>query len=67
MIPSPSCAFVFPFPDGRFRSTIEYEVDRRDDFRSGDPLARHLEVLREALPDVFLALGGSAIEPLTPL
>lgn len=60
-------AFVFPFPDGRFRSTIEYHAERRGELRAQDPLARHLEVLREALPDVWAELGGPAIEAVSDL
>lgn len=59
-------AFVFPFPDGHFRSTIEVDASRRDDLRAPDPLARHLEILRQALPDIHAALGGP-IEARTPL
>lgn len=59
-------AFVFPLADGLFRSTIEVEEARRGELRARDPLARHLEVLREALPEIFAALGP-AIEARTPL
>lgn len=60
-------AFVFPFPDGHFRSTIEYRAEHRDELRGKTPLARHLEVLREALPEIWEELGGSSIEARTDL
>lgn len=58
-------AFVFPFPDGHFRSTIEYPESLRSELRAKDALARHLEVLREALPGISSELGGARIEALT--
>jgi 2-polyprenyl-6-methoxyphenol hydroxylase-like FAD-dependent oxidoreductase len=60
-------AFVFPFPDGHFRSTIEYGEGLRAELRAKDPLARHLEVLKEALPEIWEELGGAKIETLTDL
>jgi len=59
--------FCFPFLDGRVRTTIEHAPERRAELASGDPLATHRRVLREALPDVWAELGGDALEPLTPL
>jgi 2-polyprenyl-6-methoxyphenol hydroxylase-like FAD-dependent oxidoreductase len=60
-------AFVFPFPDGHFRSTFEFEAAHLDTLRTQDPLATHLGLVREALPQLFEEIGGDAIEPLTPL
>ncbi len=60
-------AFVFPFPDGHFRSTIEYRAELRDELAAKDPLARHLDVLREALPEIWEELGGPRIEARTEL
>ena len=60
-------AFVFPFPGGRFRSTIEYQATFREDFRTADPLQTHLTVLAEALPRVFEELGGPSIEVCSDL
>ncbi len=76
---SVGAAFVFPFPDGHFRSTIEYDASLRPELRARpggiegagspirDALARHLEVLKEALPEVWEELGGARIEARTPL
>jgi 2-octaprenyl-3-methyl-6-methoxy-1,4-benzoquinol hydroxylase/2-octaprenylphenol hydroxylase len=58
-------AFVFPFPDGHFRSTIEYPESLRGELRAKDALGRHLEVLKEALPGTWSELGGPKIEALT--
>ncbi len=60
-------AFVFPFPDGHFRSTIEYPESLRCELRAKDALGRHLEVLREALPGISSELGGAKIEALTDI
>jgi 2-polyprenyl-6-methoxyphenol hydroxylase-like FAD-dependent oxidoreductase len=57
--------FVFPFPDGCFRTTIEHHRELRGELAGG--VARHLEVLRAALPGVWEELGGEAIEPRTDL
>jgi 2-polyprenyl-6-methoxyphenol hydroxylase-like FAD-dependent oxidoreductase len=60
-------AFVFPFPEGHFRSTIEYREELRPELRADSPLERHLEVVREALPEIWEELGGASIEPVTDL
>ncbi|MCO5166146.1 MAG: FAD-dependent monooxygenase [Planctomycetes bacterium] len=56
-------AFVFPFPGGQARVTFEHHPERRAEVAERRPL----DLLREALPDVWLELGGEAIEPVTPL
>ncbi|MDF1665284.1 MAG: NAD(P)/FAD-dependent oxidoreductase [Planctomycetota bacterium] len=59
--------FVFPFPENHFRCTFEYHKDYRDELRSEDALANHLEILRSALPETWEKLGGTCIEPRTKL
>ncbi len=58
-IPTFACSARGPLPP-----TIEYEAAHRERLRGRDGArARHFEVLAEALPDVFEALGGAQTSP----
>ncbi len=66
-------AFAFPFPDGRVRLTFEHALERRAEVEGAlgpdadDAVARHLDLVRAALPDVWADLGGAALEAEGPL
>jgi 2-polyprenyl-6-methoxyphenol hydroxylase-like FAD-dependent oxidoreductase len=59
-------AWLFPFPDGFYRSTVQVDVSRLPALRRGDPLACHLTVVREAFPDVWELIGGEHPDVRSP-